>query len=129
MNATKAAERAGYSHTNARNTGARLLANINVREYLNIKIDTIDKKNIADTTEIMEYLTSVMRGESKSEVLSQVGLGNGVTQPKLIKKSPDEKDKLKAAELLGKRYALYTDKQDIEIQLPIILAGEDELED
>ena len=58
----------------------------------------------------MEYLTSVMRGKSSSHVLAFVGDG----YQKVIQKPPDEKEKLKAAELLGKRYGLFTDKVELD---------------
>ncbi len=63
----------------------------------------------------MEYLTSVMRGESQSSVLCLIGDG----MQEAIEKCPDEKERLKAAELLGKRYGLYTDKVDIDADMDL----------
>ena len=62
-----------------------------------------------------DYLTSVMRGESQSSVLCLIGDGMQET----IEKRPDEKERLKAAELLGKRYGLYTDKVDIDADMEL----------
>ena len=57
----------------------------------------------------MEYLTSVMRGESQSSELAMCGDGCQET----IEKPPDEKERLKAAELLGKRYRMFTENIDV----------------
>jgi phage terminase small subunit len=46
-----------------------------------------------------------------------------------MEKEPSEKDRLKAAELLGKRYGLYTDKMSMEGAIPVVISGVDALED
>jgi phage terminase small subunit len=69
---------------------------------------------IADAEEILSYLTSVMRKESEAEVLARDELG----AERVIKKHPDEKEAMKAAELLGKRYGLWDKKQDAEQEVP-----------
>ncbi len=70
-----------------------------------------DDNAIADATEVMKYLTAVLRGESQASVLArQFDGSDGV-----IAKAPDEKERLKAAELLGKRYGLYTDKIEADV--------------
>ena len=63
----------------------------------------------------MKYLTSVMRGEAMSEIVVVEGEGDGVSCARRVNKLPDEKEKLKAAELLGKRYGAFTDKVEVEI--------------
>lgn len=70
-----------------------------------------DDNAIADATEVLKYLTSVMRKESQSDVLARDE--TGAERP--IKKLPDEKECLRAAELLGKRYGLYTDKIEADV--------------
>ena len=57
------------------------------------------------------------------------GIGDGCSEAKTMMKKPDEKERLKAAELLGKRYGLYSDKVNIDGAVPIVFAGEDGLED
>ena len=84
-----------------------------------------DDKAIADATEVLKYLTSVLRGETESSVLSLCGDGC----QEVVKKNPDEKERLKAAELLGKRYGLYTEKvdQNVDMELNITVDyGDDE---
>ncbi len=76
-----------------------------------------DEAAIADATEVLRYLTSVMRKESVSSVLARRVDGS----EEVIEKPPDEKEALKAAELLGKRYGLYTEKveQAVDMELNI----------
>lgn len=70
----------------------------------------IHNEKTADAQEVVEYLTSVLRGQSTSSVLARDEIG----AERVIEKPPDEKERLKAAELLGKRYGLYTDKVDLD---------------
>ena len=63
--------------------------------------------------EVMEHLTAVMRGEVKEEVVVVEGAGEGYSEAKIIEKQIAERDRIKAAELLGKRYSMFTDKVDV----------------
>ena len=56
------------------------------------------------------------------------GCGDGVSEAKTMMKSPDEKERLKAGELLGKRYRLFTDRVDMNVETPKF-GGEDDLEE
>ena len=47
----------------------------------------------------------------------------------VIEKPPDMRERLKAAELLGKRYGLFTDKMDVSGAVPVVIVGDDQLED
>ena len=80
-----------------------------IAEYINKRLEEIHNENTADIQEVMEYLTSVMRGKSLSSVLSMCGDGC----QEIVEKEPDEKEKLKAAELLGKRFGMFKDNVDI----------------
>ena len=70
-----------------------------------------EKELIADQNEVLKYLTSVMRGRSRASVVVVENIGDYMSQAREMEKSPDEKERLKAAELLGKRYGLF-DKRD-----------------
>ncbi len=109
--------------------GSRLLANVKVKAYIEEKLAEISSKKTAEAAEVMEYLTSVMRGESKASVVVVEGYGDGCSEAKIIEKPPDEKERLKAAELLGKRYSLFTDKVDVGGAVPVIISGGDDLDD
>lgn len=87
----------------------KLLKQKDIAEYINKRLEEIHNENTADIQEVMEYLTSVMRGKSKSNVLALAGDGF----QEVIAKPPDEKERLKAAELLGKRFGMFKDNVDI----------------
>ena len=125
LNATQAAIRAGYSEKNARNIASENLAKPYIKEYIELRMAEKEASLIANQDEVLKYLTMVLRGQSKSSVLAR----NEKGADKVIKKAPDEKDRLKAAELLGKRYGLYKDKVDVEGAIPVVISGADDLED
>lgn len=116
--------------SSAASCAAKLLRNAKVKAYIEKQLEEIRTEKVADAQEVMEYLTAVMRGESKSEIVVVEGEGDGCSSAKRIEKLPDEKEKLKAAELLGKRYGLYTDKieTDIDTELKITIDYGDENE-
>ena len=126
-NATQAAIRAGYSEKTAYSQGQRLLKNVEVQNYIEEQLEKVHNENIADASEVMMYLTSVLRGESMSEVIVIEGTGEGCSDARRMMKAPDEKDKMKAAELLGKRYGLYKDNMNIISAIPIVI--HDDLDD
>lgn len=127
QNATQAAIRAGYSKKTAAAAASRLLTNVNVRPYIDEQLQQIHSENIATAAEVMEYLTSVQRGKSRSAYITVEGIGEGCSQTVITMKTPDEKDRLKAAELLGKCYGIFTDRVQASVELPTF-AGEDDLE-
>ena len=106
LNATQAAIRAGYSKKAARQVGNENMSKPYIKNYIEERMQEKEDSLIAKQDEVLKYLTSVMRGESKSSVLAMAG--DGVQE--VIQKPPDERERTKAAELLGKRYRLFTDK-------------------
>ena len=113
LNATQAAIRAGYSKKNAQNIASENLAKPIIRKYIDAKMAKKDSELIAKQDEVLRYLTSVLRGESGGTEIVVEGTGDGCSEARTMQKEPSEKDRLKAAELLGKRYGLFTDKVDI----------------
>lgn len=145
LNATQAAIRAGYSEKTAAVIANENLRKPYIKEYIENRLAEKEKELIADQDEVMKYLTAVMRREMKESVV--VTLQNKVEKwvkdeetGKLKKQTVTEEspavveiparlsDSNKAAELLGKRYGLYTDKVEAEVVLPVF-GGEDDLED
>ncbi|MBG0219973.1 terminase small subunit [Clostridioides difficile] len=108
-NATEAAIRAGYSEKTAKVIGAENLTKPYLKSYIDEKLKEFESNRIADAKEVMEYLTKIVRNEAKEEVV--VVSENGVER---VKKDVSIKDRNKAAELLGKRYRLFTDKIEVE---------------
>ena len=125
LNATQAAIRAGYAEKYAHTNAAKLLQNTTIKEYIAARMAEKEKELIADQDEVLKYLTSVLRGESQAAVLARSFDGSET----VIEKAPDEKERLRAAELLGKRYGIYSDKVDVSGAIPVVISGADELED
>lgn len=97
----------------------KLLRNAEIKEYIQNRMAEKESKLIAAQDEVLQYLTAVMRGESTSEEIVVEGCGDGCSQARTLEKTPSEKDKLKAAELLGKRYSLFTDKVEVDADAEI----------
>lgn len=120
LNATQAAIRAGYSKKAARQVGNENMSKPYIKNCIEERMQEKEDSLIAKQDEVLKYLTSVMRGESKSSVLAMAG--DGVQ--KVIQKPPDERERTKAAELLGKRYRLFTDKVEVEGAIPIVIVDD-----
>ena len=119
LNATQAAIRSGYSEKYAHTNANKLLQNTTIKKYIAERMAEKEKSLIADQDEVLRYLTSVLRGESQSTEIVVEGCGDGISEARTIQKEPSEKDRLKAAELLGKRYGLYTDRVETEVDMEL----------
>lgn len=123
-NAYQAAINAGYSENYARNATYFLLENNGkISDYVNKKMLELEDQQIAKQNEILKYLTAVMRGEEKEETLSKNEFGG----EDISKIQVSAKDRIKAAELLGKRYGSWTDKLEVESESRVVIV--DDLED
>lgn len=117
LNATRAYKTAYKSckkDETARVNGSKLLTNTNVKNYIDEQLKKIEDKSIADATEVMKYLTKVMRNELTEQVVVVEGEGEGCSSARVVKKDMSAKDRNKAAELLGKRYRLFTENIKVE---------------
>ena len=108
-NATRA-YKAAYPHVKTDNAAhacaAKLLRNATILQYINERLEEISSQKTADAQEVLEYLTRVLRGEYDPE-----------------RKPPDEKDRLKAAELLGKRYGLFKEAVAVGFE-PVVIEND-----
>ena len=102
-NATEAARRAGYKGKNINRIASENLSKLDIKQYIDERLAKIEDARIAKGEEVLEYLTKVMRGEEKD----QFGLDASL------------QDRTKAAELLGKRYRLFTEKVELEGSIPV----------
>ena len=125
----QAAIKAGYSKAYARGNAHKMVANVSVSAYLQQRQGEIESARIAQAAEVMTYLTAVLRGESESEIVVVEGSGDGCSSARRVMKAPDEKDKLRAAELLGKRYRMFTDNVNLDGGFQINFTGEENLTD
>ena len=113
----------------ARRNGSRLLTNADIKKNIDERIEEIRNEKTADAQEVMEYLTADLRGESTSEEIVVEGFGDGMSEARTMEKKPSERDRLKAAELLGKRFGLYTDKVEMDADMDLNITidyGEDD---
>ena len=113
-NATDAAKKAGYSEKTANRIATENLSKPVIKLYIDQRIKELDDKKIAKQEEVLQYLTSVLRGESESAIVVVEGCGDGYSEARTVKKTPDEKERLKAAELLGKRYRIFSEKSEVD---------------
>lgn len=145
LNATQAAIRAGYSEKTAAVIASENLRKPNIQEYIEKRLAEKESALIADQDEVMKYLTAVMRREMSENVVVTITEKRSFYEPDengTMRKKTEEKEKPmvveiparladanKAAELLGKRYCLFTDKLQADVALPVVFSGDDELEE
>lgn len=115
-NATEAAIKAGYSRKTAKEIGCENLTKPNVKAYVETRMKELNDKAIAKQDEVLKYLTSVMRGKEVEPIL----INDGDYKQRIDEVPLSAKDRIKAAELLGKRYGSWTDKVDMTSDLNII---------
>lgn len=115
-NAYQSALNAGYSESYSKGNVIKLLENVSVKAYIDERLKKLEEEAIADQAEVLKYLTRILRDEEREEVL--VSVGNFEQEIQSMKVST--KDKIKAAELLGKRYGSWTDKVDLSSDLTLI---------
>ena len=128
-NITEAAVKAGYSKKTARVIGQENLLKPAIKGYIDEKLEAMQDERTASAKEVLEFLTKSMRGEIKEEVVVVEGTGDGTSEARTVKKQIGLRDRIKSAELLGKRYRLFTDKVEVDGVVPVMIVGEDGLEE
>ncbi|HEL2164400.1 TPA: terminase small subunit [Streptococcus suis] len=127
-NATEAYKKAGYRVSSDRVAsveGHKLLRNPKIKTYIDERLKILESEKIATQEEVLTYLTSVMRGQTQEQILCSVGeLGQQVIDIEV-----GAKDRIKAAELLGKRHRLWTDKVEAEVNGTVVFANEADIPD
>ena len=116
-NIYQSAIRAGYSENYAKGNARYLFENERVQKYINETMESIHSKKVADIQEVMEYLTKGIRHE---------GCGDGISEAVVKKKKISLKDSNKCAEMLAKRFGMFTDTDTINVVVPVF-GGEDNL--
>lgn len=126
LNATESYAKAyECSYNTARTNGARLLANANIKNYIDEIMSAKDESRIASQDEILQILTDIARGVTEEEIVQFSQLGEELRTTR----KPTIKDRMKASELLGKRYRMWVDKVEANVNQQVIFEGEDMLED
>ena len=143
-NATEAAKKAGYSRKTAKAAGYENLTKPYLKTAISNRLKEMEDARIADAREVLVHLTSAMRGEVKEEVIVCEGIGDGLSAARIMKKQISAHDRLRAAELLMKRYgltlsdiekeekrvkieALKKDTKDDSAAEGVIITGEDDI--
>jgi phage terminase, small subunit len=124
-NATESAIKAGYSKKTANRIGSENLSKLDIKNYIDERLKEIESDKIADQQEVLKYLTAVMRGEMTEQTLKSVGESGQV----ITEIDVGAKDRIKAAELLGKRYRLWTDKSEVEVTGAVVFTNESDIPD
>ena len=113
LNATQSYLKAypNVTEDTARTNGCKLLANTNIKKYIDKRLASKEDERIMKQDEILMLLTAIARGEATEQTLK--GEGNGFQI--LVDKGVGAKDRLKALELLGKRYGTFADKVIVDV--------------
>lgn len=116
-NATQAAVKAGYSSKYANTNASKLLQNTTIKSYIDERLAQLASDKVATQEEVLTYLTSVMRGETQEQTLCSIGeLGQEV-----IDIDVGAKDRIKAAELLGKRFRMWIEKVETDTTQTVVI--------
>lgn len=105
-NKTEAARKAGYSEKYIHTNAAKLLQNTTVKAAIDERLAKMDAERTANSDEVMQFLTTVMRGELEEEVVTSEGTGDGRTKTMIVKKHVGVHDRLDAAKQIARRYGL-----------------------
>lgn len=138
-NKYQSARKAGYSENYAKGNVSKLLENERVKKYIEDRLEEIQSEKIASQKEVLEHLTRVMRREEQEHQVVTLRTkqekwlpdDQGTMRKQTVETEEAEvvpmptrvSDTNKAAELLGKRYAMWTDKQDITATEVVTISG------
>nr|DAH59407.1 MAG TPA: Terminase small subunit [Caudoviricetes sp.] len=116
-NASEAARRAGYAEKAAYRTGSENLRKPQVKAAIDARLKELEDKRIATADEVMQFLTSTLRGEVKEERVVVEGTGEGRSDARIIKVQVSARDRLDAAKSLLKRYPMQLDAKEQKLRL------------
>ena len=118
-NATESARKAGYKGKNLNRIASENLSKLDIKSYIDEKMKELEDQRIAKADEVLKYLTRVIRGEETEQVVVTENIGDFMSEARVVNKELSAKDKIKAAELLGKRYRLFTENVELEGSVPV----------
>ncbi|MDU5417012.1 terminase small subunit [Peptoniphilus harei] len=126
-----------YKNVKNRETAAaaasRLFNTQEVKEYIEQKMKELDEELIADQREILRGLTKQFRREEidyqvvmvKKPSFDDNGNFLGIEEkPEVIKLPTQNRDSIKAGELLGKRFGMWTDKVELEASNQVVIVDD-----
>ena len=126
-----------YKNIKNRETAAaaacRLFASQEMKDYIESKMKELDEELIADQREILRGLTRQFRREetdyqvvmTKKPSFDDNGNFLGIEEkPEVLKLPTQNKDSIKAGELLGKRLGMWTDKLELESASQVVIVDD-----
>ena len=116
-NASEAARRAGYSEKTAGWIGQENLQKPTIKAAIDARLKELEDKRIAKADEVLQFLTSALRGEVKEERVVVEGTGEGRSDARIIKVQVSARDRLDAAKSLLKRYPMRLDAKEQKLRL------------
>lgn len=116
-NKTEAAKKAGYSEKTAASIGDENLRKPAIKAAIDARLRELEGKRIAKADEVMQFLTSTLRGEVKEERVVVEGTGEGRSDARIIKVQVSARDRLEAAKSLLKRYPMQLDAKEQKLKL------------
>ncbi|MEK8198354.1 terminase small subunit [Lysinibacillus sp. FSL M8-0134] len=105
----------------ARAAGSRMLTNVSVKSYIDDRMEELKSRKVADQQEILELLTAIARGETTSATLRGIGEGAQTIDEDM---PPTTAERIKAAELLGKRYRMWVDKVETNGETKVVIVDD-----
>lgn len=116
-NASEAARRAGYSEKTAGWIGQENLQKPTIKAAIDTRLKDLEDKRIAKADEVLQFLTSTLRGEVKEERVVVEGTGEGRSDARIITVQVSARDRLDAAKSLLKRYPMQLDAKEQKLRL------------
>lgn len=93
------------------------MANVGIKAYIDERLKLLESEKIATQQEVLQYLTSIMRGDEQEKTLISIGdLGQ-----EIVDIDVSAKDRIKAAELLGKRFRMWTEKVETDVTQTVVI--------
>ena len=147
LNATQAAIRAGYSVKTANEQGAQNLAKVSIQQAIAEQMADRSRRTGVNQDRIVLELARIAFAKITDIVDSEGKIKSTATDDDLaciesVKYKGSESEtsssverevklssKLKALELLGKHLGMWNDKLDVNVSIPVVISGEDPLED
>lgn len=120
-NASDAARKAGYSPRTAFRSGQENMQKPAVLAEIKRRMAEIESHKIMDMTEAMQELTAIARGETTDEQLDNMGNKHQL--------KANSTARLRAIELIGKRYSAWVDRKEVSGDLNIDIGVGDYDED
>ena len=147
LNATQAAIRAGYSVKTANEQGSQLLAKLSIQTEISKRMAERSRRIGVNQDRVVQELARIafvrmtdvvgpdgrIKDDANGDDLSciesirykQSDTDTGSSVEREVRISP----KMKALELLGKHLGMWNDKLDVNMNIPVIISGEEQLED